>query len=405
MEEIVEEIGQGLALARDRKGNVMPLPPALGLYDWSHQDPGWEVQSQGMHEEDNAEMARAWWAALNRPGHLQQVVLRQKRGNVWHGRLTKILDLSHQSDIGMVLVGTVNLGTVDSPDEPVSTDRLIPEDDDVAYFERPIWLLQELDSAGLVMSTEGDVEPIFGRKAADLVGANVLDFIHPDDHEACLQMWLSLLAERGGSRTIRQRIVRPDETVRWIESTVMNRLGDDGTGVVLSISHDITERRRHERDLRRRAVTDPVTGLPNRFSLEGSLADLLEAGSATVAFVDLDGFKSVNDTRGHHVGDVVLEAIGLRLHNNLTANTQLGEGATAGRWGGDEFVLIGPGDCEHELRAVIDLCFADPISIGAEQWHPSCSYGIAHGWGRADPDALIRSADTAMYDAKEARPG
>jgi diguanylate cyclase (GGDEF)-like protein len=232
----------------------------------------------------------------------------------------------------------------------------------------------------------------------------MLRFIHEKDQAACVRMWTNLSADPGGSRTIRQRILRPDRTVRWIESTVMHRLGDDGTGVMLAISHDITERRRHERDLRRRALTDPVTGLPNRFRLESTLSEMLEEGAVTVAFVDLDDFKAVNDAKGHHVGDSVLEAIGLRLQHALASDPVIGADSMAGRWGGDEFVLIAHGECEARLRTAIDHAFTDPISIGSEEWPPSCSFGIVHGFGSSDPDALIRSADTAMYKVKSARP-
>ena len=262
----------------------------------------------------------------------------------------------------------------------------------------PTWILQELDALGCVLSIEGDVEAVFGRAGDELVGQTVLHVIHPADHEASLEMWTSLLGEPGGTRSIRQRVVRADGSVRWIESTVMNRLGADGTGVMLTVSHDITERRRHERDLHARALEDALTGLPNRRALVDGLATALEEGPTVVAFVDLDGFKQVNDELGHHVGDEVLIALGLRLHNEVSPV------GMAGRWGGDEFVVITPGEDDSTLRAVIERAFDHPISCAGTIWHPRGSYGTATGHPGDEPAELIRSADTAMYQAKERRP-
>ncbi|MGI9577447.1 MAG: diguanylate cyclase domain-containing protein, partial [Microthrixaceae bacterium] len=397
-EQLLSEFGNDPVYARDSSARVQPLPAGTGLAAPEMADPGWEEHIQQVYEADRAALARLWWTALDNPGRVQSQELRQLAGTEWSARLTRVLDLRHQSEFGVVLVASRDLGPSDPPEIQPLGETPLPADPDVAHFETPTWLLQELDVLGQVINTEGDVKEVFGRAPSELEGNLVLRFIHEDDHPACVEMWSAVLDEPGGSRTIRQRVVRPDDSVRWIESTVMNRLGPDGEGVILSISHDVTDRRHRERDLVRRASTDPLTGLANRTELDSALAQMAVEGPATVAFVDLDGFKEVNDSCGHQVGDEVLKALGRRLVNAV-AELDVPR-AVAGRWGGDEFVLLATTECEQALRDVIDAAFADPVIVGESTWNPSCSYGFAHANGSVDPDELIRSADTAMYASK-----
>lgn len=398
-EEILAEFADCLLVARDSNARPVALPDWLAHLANEFAAVPWEAQTQGVYEDDMPALVRTWWAALEKPGTPQPVVLRRRRDDGWHKVRTTVVDLQDQPEVGSVLIASCDLGLCEAPEEHPTLRSMTPAEDPIARFERPVWLLQELDALGVVISTAGDAREIFGRDPDELEGRAVLEFLHPRDHAAAIEMWTSLLGDAGSTRTIRQRILRPDGSERWIESTVLNRLDDHDAGVVLSVSHDITERRREERALRERAFTDPLTGLPNRAALDMTLATMLTAGDVTVVFVDLDGFKSVNDELGHQVGDRVLEAIARRLSNAV------GNLGTVGRWGGDEFVVVGQGDAEDPLRSAIDTAFADPVVLEDHVWHPRCSYGIAHGGPGSDPDQLVVSADTAMYEAKERRAG
>ncbi|MFV0316406.1 MAG: GGDEF domain-containing protein [Microthrixaceae bacterium] len=395
-EELHREFAGLVVTARDSTAAVVEVPALPGLDTTSDVAVAWDLQTQDIYEPDMPALAMQWYQALEKPGVVHQVTVRRDQDG-WKEFRLSFLDLCHQHDVGCILVGNELLRECEPPAAHTRLRDTTSGDNETAWFERPVWLLQELDALGVVLNTEGDAEVLFGRTADELQGHFVLQFMHPDDHAAAIEMWFSLIGEPGSSRTIRQRALRPDGTERWIESTILNRLDEDRSGTLLSISHDVTERRRQERVLQERALTDPLTGLPNRFAIDNSLADVLAQGPATVAFLDLDGFKSVNDRLGHRVGDTVLQAVGNRLANCAP------EAASAGRWGGDEFVLFGPGQCEDELRAAIEVAFAHPISVGEDHWNPRCSYGIAHGGPGDDPDELIRSADTAMYEAKERR--
>lgn len=394
-EELLSELAGTRLLGRTGTAATAPVPEFLrSLAD--PEDTSWEDQLAEFAVSDRAELARAWWAALDKPGVPQTVSIRQQNAGEWRQERITLIDLRHQPEVGVVLVAIHDMGPCEPPDAETAP-RIRTVATDRAWFHRPTWILQELDPVGIVIHTQGDVEEVFGRPAAELEGNTVLNYLHPDDHPACVEMWATLLQEPGGTRTILQRVIRPDGSHVWIESTVINRLAPGGEGVVLAVSHDVTERRTIERDLRNKALSDALTGLPNRAALTEMLAEMLSGGPATVAFLDLDGFKEVNDSLGHHVGDEVLAAIALRLRSHLPPS------ACVGRWGGDEFVVIAPDDSESDLRRAVDAAFADPITVRAGQWHPRASWGAVVGQPGDDPEQLVRSADTAMYEAKERR--
>ena len=182
-------------------------------------------------------------------------------------------------------------------------------------------------------------------------------------------------------------------------------------------------RRKYERERRARlqaeaiaeqftrdALHDALTGLPHRGLFldraELAIARARRLGaSVAVLFLDLDGFKAINDTYGHQVGDQALVEVASRLSGVLRG------GDTLARMGGDEFVIIcegltstSPDVANHALRAVISRATAAlsrPARISGEQLDLSAALGVAvTGPGREDPDALLSAADAAMYDAK-----
>jgi cyclic di-GMP phosphodiesterase Gmr len=159
----------------------------------------------------------------------------------------------------------------------------------------------------------------------------------------------------------------------------------------------VTERRAVERALHARANIDELTGLLNRSAIVGRIKELLCSGPTTVGFVDLDNFKHVNDTHGHAVGDAVLVAVAQRL---LRA---AGTCAAVGRWGGDEFLVVAPGQAVSEVTGAVDRLIADPVEVGGVVWWPSASLGVVAGEQGDDPANLIRDADRLMYGMKVTR--
>ncbi|MET8154301.1 putative bifunctional diguanylate cyclase/phosphodiesterase [Actinoplanes sp. NPDC049668] len=160
------------------------------------------------------------------------------------------------------------------------------------------------------------------------------------------------------------------------------------------------------------AMHDPLTGLPNRRMISTEIARLIAAlppedpRRVWVCFLDLDGFKWVNDSWGHDTGDQLVIEVGTRLQAVLPANTMLA------RVGGDEFLIAYVGGEQGALRLVDDVhrCFARPLPVRDTEVVVSASIGIAHAPGSnssptSTAEALLRDADTAMYRSKAEGPG
>ncbi|MEN2789294.1 EAL domain-containing protein [Sphingomonas oligophenolica] len=178
-----------------------------------------------------------------------------------------------------------------------------------------------------------------------------------------------------------------------------------GKGIIQCNIRDITDRREAEARIRYMALHDALTGLPNRIMLADRLAMAIAQArrcgkQVAVLMLDLDHFKHINDSLGHHVGDQLLEAVAVRLRQCLR------ETDTAARVGGDEFVItlsdVTGGEDASVVARKIQAALVEPFPIDQHRLHIGGSIGVslfpADG---EDAGALLRAADTAMYDAKE----
>lgn len=178
-----------------------------------------------------------------------------------------------------------------------------------------------------------------------------------------------------------------------------------GTGGALITHVDVTARKVREQEILRQAQEDPLTGLANRRHLEAQALQMLAAarragGSAAVVAIDLDGFKAINDTFGHHAGDLVLRGVAARLAAKTPPSGLLA------RTGGDELVAFLPGADARAARAAVEAyraAFARPLTIEGREIQAGASLGFAMypEQGQTFPE-LLRAADEAMYRVKSA---
>ncbi|MFA5214967.1 EAL domain-containing protein [Sulfuricurvum sp.] len=236
------------------------------------------------------------------------------------------------------------------------------------------------------------------------VKPNFLDTIHPDDRAKALDMYTRRLRGEDVPSTYELGVVQTDGTRREHSVSVIVIPNTDPIQTII-VTQDISERKAIEKKVEFLAHHDALTGLPNRIlakdRTEQIIAHAKRTGSkAAILFIDLDGFKSINDSMGHSVGDAVLKNIASRLMEGIRASD------TISRQGGDEFLLI-LSDIE-EANNIITIAekllqeFDKPFTIAGQALSISASIGIAlYPENGESFEALLQSADTAMYQAKE----
>jgi diguanylate cyclase (GGDEF)-like protein/PAS domain S-box-containing protein len=240
---------------------------------------------------------------------------------------------------------------------------------------------------------------------ADLVGATVMRVTHPDDVEKSVAAIEACRSGQISTHADEKRYVRSDGAVVWARLATSIVRGDAGEALYLvSTIEDVTARRAAVEALTHQALHDSLTGLPNRALLLDRLrlsqARLARTPSVNaVLFIDLDGFKSINDGLGHDVGDQVLVKIAARLRQAVRPSD------TVARLGGDEFVVLCEGlndpQSADEISTRLERAVSKPLNIAQDDIAVTASIGIALvESAEATPDEMIRDADMAMYSAK-----
>ncbi len=247
---------------------------------------------------------------------------------------------------------------------------------------------------------------MFGYTAAELIGVNLRDFVHPDD-AATAEADFNVLKNCALSHVESElRVVRRDGTTAWVQRNAVMVPGAHGFGdIIIGQFQDVTARKRAEVELARQAVTDALTGLGNRQAFLDSVYSRRAAEPAAwvgIVFIDLDGFKQINDTYGHAVGDTVLIQVAQRIAQIVVAPDSVY------RLGGDEFVVLSTNakaqehvaDLANELRRALTGNYdtgATPLTLSAS---------VGSTWGPTDDiQQLLRDADAHMYRHKARRRG
>jgi diguanylate cyclase (GGDEF)-like protein/PAS domain S-box-containing protein len=264
-----------------------------------------------------------------------------------------------------------------------------------------------VDDRGLIQAFNAAAERTFGIEASEAVGTP----------------WQRLVPEET-INALSERNLTDMSAVDHVEMTARRANGDrfpaylamssvetNGQRLWIGLCRDISDQKAMEAALERLALHDPLTGVPNRHvllrSIEKALADAgsadeLSSGSLlAVYYVDLDGFKVINDTLGHSVGDRALIETTIRIQRAARS------GDTVARLGGDEFVVVCTGlpgvDHVDTLAERLRLEINQPVSMDGLEVALSASVGVAVWDGKQNADELLRAADTAMYEAKASR--
>jgi diguanylate cyclase (GGDEF)-like protein/PAS domain S-box-containing protein len=277
------------------------------------------------------------------------------------------------------------------------------------------------NSSDVVMVVEADstiryispsVERVLGHEAGELEGTKLTVLIQPDDRAGLLQFLTSGGREGDTPGLTEFRMKHRDDFWLHVEALRTNLLHDENVkGIVLN-TRDVSERKAFEEQLQHQAFHDAVTGLANRALFKDRVEHMIERQArdnlpVSVLFMDLDDFKTINDSLGHAAGDRMLSEVGERLKNSLR------QADTAARLGGDEFAILledgGDGVDAAEVAARILASLEGPFHLEGKEVFVRASIGIATADARTGgpegAEELLRNADVAMYMAKEAGKG
>jgi diguanylate cyclase (GGDEF)-like protein/PAS domain S-box-containing protein len=260
-------------------------------------------------------------------------------------------------------------------------------------------VLTLVDRSGAVTYQSSAASRVFALPAVGLVGRPILEWVYPGDRP----LFADALARavREGEHRVECRLLQADGSFRHAETSITDLIDDPAVEALVLNTHDVTERRRLEDELRERALSDELTGLPNRVLFLERTSHALarrDAKPLVVCFMDLDDFKAVNDAHGHGAGDQLLRSIGSRLTEAVRP------GDTVARFGGDEFaILLEDTDLDAAVVVAERLLEAIrvPVNIGDAEAVIHASIGLAESTERhRDTDGLLAEADAAMYAAK-----
>lgn len=254
------------------------------------------------------------------------------------------------------------------------------------------------DQAGYITYANEAAARIHGEQ--EFVGRHLTEFVHEDDtgYVGLLEAY-----NREDSRTEGRVLGRRADgsAIPFGVRTVYDRASQHWFTVERDISNDIEQERKMAQlttDLRRRATTDALTGVANRAAWNEVLAQAVEAGEPfAVLLMDMDDFKSVNDTLGHAAGDEFLRCVAQRIQRAVKLTD------VVARLGGDEFVIYLPNVGSEEAAEVADRMIeavGQHYSINGHPLTRSCSIGVAVWEPGDDASAILRKADRAAYRAK-----
>jgi diguanylate cyclase (GGDEF)-like protein/PAS domain S-box-containing protein len=271
-----------------------------------------------------------------------------------------------------------------------------------AFFDYAGIAIHVLTFEGQILEANPASQDLLGYDALEIVGRTATSLSPDEDVQETLDIARELRNGVRDTATVERRFFHKDGHLVWGQLTVSVMTAGNERRMIGMIQ-DISERKRMEAELVKQAFHDELTGLANRVLFRDRLHHALLRRSRSdhgvaVILLDLDGFKRVNDSLGHAVGDELLQAVGRRIAATVRA------GETVARLGGDEFAIViesyGHEDQPEVLAERVLNVLRQPIDIAGREVVVGVSIGIASATADDDAESVLRNADTAMYAAK-----
>ncbi|MDQ2687512.1 MAG: EAL domain-containing protein [Armatimonadota bacterium] len=309
---------------------------------------------------------------------------------------------------GVISVCVILLGALLARQSIALAERIRAEARTRLILETALDAVIVLDADGVIKDWNAQAERIFGWPCAEVVGRRLTEtLIPPDQHDVHADGFHRFFALNGAEplrRRFEMEALHCDGRVFPVEISIASVCVSE-TVAFSAFARDISDRRHTEQTIYWQAQHDALTGLPNRAlfydRLEQILARAARSGeAAAVLFLDLDGFKHINDTMGHEAGDALLQEVARRLTGALRLED------TVARMGGDEFTILLPSipDAEAaiEVARKAMAVFQSPFTILEREFLVTGSIGVSlYPFDGLDARTLLQHADVAMYRAKD----
>ena len=259
-------------------------------------------------------------------------------------------------------------------------------------------IIAVVDDQGSIRYISPSYSTIFGRPHSEVIHRYALEYVHPEDVPFLEQRLKESLNGFVYWPPVEFRYLHMNGEWKYLDARATPVETKNGMGQITLFLRDITQRKEQEELIQHIAYYDALTDLPNRHYLRKRLEQMLNSEPKQLAllFIDLDGFKQVNDTQGHTAGDVLLQQVSERLSRHLPKDGFLA------RMGGDEFIILldDQTDCRQFAQMVLRL-FETPFVVHGQPNLLTTSIGISvYPKSGRTAEELIRTADIALYQAK-----
>ena len=279
-----------------------------------------------------------------------------------------------------------------------------------ALFNQTAFGVIVLDTDGTLIHANQVFTSLLGYELKDVIGKSICSIIHPDDLQDFEERLEFIQSDPTANAVKEKRFLKTNGEYVWM---LLSCAYVQSSNQIVGQAIDISDRKDAEDTIYQLAYYDTLTGMPNRLHFNEYARQTLDRARNSkhrfaIFLVDLDNFKAVNDTFGHHIGDALLKEIAIRLDNVVSLRCELEEHCRcfSSRLGGDEFVLvIEKLEDVNEAEQIADWVFSafkEPIVVGPHELTVSLSIGISiYPYDGQSVSSLLRSADLALYAAKD----